>query len=261
MKRIIIPAVMSAFVGCILCAVVWNRQVDEISSPTASGVTRSAPKVPIGSRRYVVLLDESASRPEPMILQGQQFVHVLIDQMKYDDRLIVLEMYESGVNDTKRDLDLLISKSEDVTSLEENERLEAARKGAKDALDLFFEGSRKKSILHTDIITTLSIASEKMFPETHNCLVLLSDMLQSSKEFEFEHLRRMPSSSWINEAKKQGLIRPLYGSSVVVVGADPSSHEGVIVREFWQRYLEASNASLSLQNYRTTPPSDASVCQ
>jgi hypothetical protein len=252
---------VSAFVGCILYVVVWNRQVDNVSSTTAIEVSSGLPKRSAGSRQYVVLLDVSASRSEDMILQGQQFVHVLIDQMKYGDRLTALEMYERGVNDTKQALDLSISKSEDVTSLEENEHLEGARKGAKDAIDLFFEGSRKKPILHTDIITTLSIASEKMSPETHNCLVLLSDMLQSSKEFEFEHLRRMPSSLWINEAKKQGLIRPLYGSSVVVVGADPSSHEGVTVREFWQQYLEASNALLTLQNYRTTPPSDASVCQ
>jgi hypothetical protein len=262
MKRIaVIVVVLAAVIGWSIYAVVRNRQVDEVSSISAIAASNNTSKPPIGSREYVVLLDVSASRPEPMILQGRQFVHVLVDQMTYGDRLVVLEMYEEGVNDEKNVLDMPISKSEDVTSLEEKERLEGARKGVKDAIDLFFQGSLQKPILHTDIITTLSIVSEKLSPESHNCLVLLSDMLQSSKEFEFEHLRRMPSSLWINEAKKQGLIRPLYGSSVVVVGADPSTHEGVMVREFWQQYFAASNASLNLQNYRTTPPSEASACE
>jgi hypothetical protein len=261
MKQIIVVSILTAVIGCTLYAVLRDRQVEESSSPTPSEVLSSTPKPPVGFRQYVVLLDVSASRPEAMIRQGQQFVNVIIDQMRYGDRLVVLEMYERGVNEPKSALDLPINKSEDVTSLEENERLESARRGVKDALDLFFENSLKNPILQTDIITTLSIASEKMSPETHNCLILLSDMLQSSKEFEFEHLRRLPNSSWINEEQKQGLIRPLYGSSVVVVGADPSSHEGVTVRKFWQEYFEASSATLRLQNYRTTPPSEASVCE
>jgi hypothetical protein len=260
MKRITILVVLAAVIGCIY-AVVRNRQVDEVSATTALEAQSSTAKPLVRPRQYVVLLDVSASRPEPMIVQGQQFLHVLADQLNYGDRLVVLEMYERGVNDHKHVLDMPVSKSEDVTSLEEKEHLEGARKGVKDAIDLFFQDSLKKPILHTDIITTLSIASEKLSPETHSCLVLLSDMLQSSKDFEFEHLRRMPNSLWINEAKKQGLIRPLYGSSVVVVGADPSTHEGVMVREFWQQYFAESNASLRLQNYRTTPPSEASVCE
>jgi hypothetical protein len=261
MKRTVVVSILAVVIGCTLYAVVRNRQVEEAPSPMPLRVLSSTARPSFGSRQYVVLLDVSASRPEAMIRQGQQFVHVIIDQMKYGDRLVALEMYERGVNDPKRTLDLPINKAEDVTSLEETERLENARKGVKDALDLFVENSLKNHILQTDIITTLSIASEKMSPETHNCLILLSDMLQSSKEFEFEHLRHLPNSSWIDEEKKQGLIRPLYGSSVVVVGADPSSHEGVTVRKFWQEYFEASSATLRLQNYRTTPPSEASVCE
>jgi hypothetical protein len=260
-KRIALIVGLAAVIGCILYAVVRGLKAEEGSSTTTLEAPNSTPKPVIGSRLYVVLLDASASRPKPMILQGRQFVHVLVDQMTYGDRLVVLEMYEEGVNEQKSVLDMPISKSDEVTSLEEKERLEGARKGVKDAIDLFFQSSLKRPILHTDIITTLSIASEKLSPETHNCLVLLSDMLQSSNEFEFEHLRRMPSSLWISEAKKQGLIRPLYGSSVVVVGADPSTHEGVVVREFWRQYFAASNASLRLQNYRTTSPSEASVCE
>jgi hypothetical protein len=202
----------------------------------------------------------SASRPDAMIVQGQQFVSLIAQQMKYGDRLVVLQMYEAGVNDPEPRLDHTVSKSDDVTSLEERDQLEGVRKGVKNAVDIFFRNALKKRAAHTDIITTLSIASETIVPDSHNCLILLSDMLQSSKDLEFEHLRRMPTLAWIDKQKKEGLLRPLHRSEVVVIGADPSTHDGVIVREFWQKYFGESDASLKLQDYRTTPPSDVSVC-
>jgi len=195
-----------------------------------------------------------------MVLEGQHFVDALVDHMNFDDRLIMLEMYEGNVQEAKKPLDVPLSRRDDSTSLEQNDDLNSARKGLKTAVNLFFDASLKRRALHTDILTTLSIASESISPDRHNCLVLLSDMLQSSKELEFEHLRRIPPPEWIDERHKEGLIRPLYGSVVVVAGADPSTREGVIVRDFWEKYFEKSNASLKPENYRTTPPSDASVC-
>jgi hypothetical protein len=219
----------------------------------------SGPATP--SRQYAILLDVSESRPEAMISEGRQFIDAVVDKMNYGDRLVLLEMYEAGVKDVEPDPDMTINEAEDVTSLDEKERLDGSRKGVKGAVALFFQNAAKKRVVHTDIFTTLSIASEKLRPQKGNCLILLSDMLQSSKEFEFEHLLRMPQSGWIDEQNRRGLIRPLYSSSVVVVGADPSTHEGVIVRDFWQKYFARSDALLKMANYRTTPPSDASVCE
>jgi hypothetical protein len=256
----IAAVVIIGICGYIAYVLLEDRQVEPVSSTiTGEGSTKRS-KPPLGSRQYTVLLDSSVSRPEHMIHEGQRFIDLLVDQMNYGDRLIVLQMYEAGVNDVKSQLDFTINKSNDVTSLEEQERLAGARKGVKDALALFFQNALKKPVIHTDILTTLSIASEEMSPKGHNCLILLSDMLQSSKELEFEHLRRMPSSDWVDKQSQEGLVRPLRGSSVVVVGADPSTHEGVVVRDFWKRYFSEANALLDSQNYRTTPPSDASAC-
>lgn len=237
------------------------------TQPTSDGssTSRSERELPltknaVPSRQYTVLLDVSTSRPEALIGQGRQFVSTVIDGMNYDDRLVMVEMYEAGVKDAKADLDVQIRKSEEVTSLEEQERLDGARKGLKEAVGLFFQKALKKPVVHTDIFTTLSIASEKVSPQKHNCLIVLSDMLQSSKEFEFEHLQRMPSATWLDNQKQSGLIQPLHGIKIVVIGADPSTHEGVVVRDFWQKYFAASNASLPTGNYRTTPPTDTSVC-
>jgi hypothetical protein len=170
-------------------------------------------------------------------------------------------MYEAGVNEAKADLDVSLIKPANSLALDENEELKSTRNDLKEPVHLFFQRAQTRPVLHTDILTTLSIASEKVSEGKRNVLVILSDMLQSSREFEFEHLKRMPPPGWIRQRAQQGLTRPLYGACVVAVGADPSTHEGIVVREFWQQYFKASNANLSTRNYRTTPPSaDASLC-
>lgn len=231
-------------------------------NPTSSG-----PSVPVVARitpppsarsQYTVLLDVSASRPPVMIAEGERFMDTIIDNMSYGDRLLVLQMYEEGVNEAKGDLDLSLIKPSESLTLDEKEELTTARNVLKEPVHLFFRRALTRPLMHTDILTTLSIASEKIADGKRNELIVLSDMLQSSKEFEFEHLKRMPPSDWIAEHKREGLVRPLYGACVIAVGADPSTREGVVIREFWQKYFEASNAALSTKNYRTTPPSDDS---
>lgn len=223
------------------------------ASPTSTGATQP--------RQYTVLLDVSASRPAAMIADGEQYVDTLIDHMTYGDRLVMLPVYEAGVQEAKTALELPMIKSPSSLILDENEELKTARNRLKNPVHLFFSRAQTKPVMHTDILTTLSIASEKISDGKRNEMIFLSDMLQSSKEFEFEHLKRMPPPGWIEERKQQGLIRPLDGACIVVVGGDPSTREGVVAREFWEKYFEASNATLRPKNYRTTPPSgDPSQC-
>ncbi len=234
-------------------------------NPTSAGASVSVPTgiAPPSSARsqYTVLLDVSASRPAAMIAEGERFMDTIIDHMTYGDRLLVLQIYEEGVNEAKADLDLSLIKPDESLTLDEKEELKTARNVLKEPVHLFFLRVQTRPVIHTDILTTLSIASEKITDGKRNELIVLSDMLQSSKEFEFEHLKRMPPADWIAEHKQQGLVRPLYGACVIAVGADPSTRDGVVIREFWRKYFEASNASLSAKNYRTTPPSaDSSWC-
>ena len=222
------------------------------SVPFSNQIT-SAPSAKV---QYTVLLDVSASRPAAMIDEGERFVDTIIDHMGYGDRLLVLQMYEEGVNESKRELDLSLVKPSESMVLDEKEELTTARNLLKEPIHLYFRRTQIKAVMHTDILTTLSIASEKIAEKERNELIVLSDMLQSSKEFEFERLTRMPPPDWITTRRRQGLVRPLYGACVIAVGADPSTRQGVVIREFWQKYFEASNAILLPKNYRTTPPSD-----
>ena len=243
---------------------VGHTEVPISPSSASSGVDSSRPtSVPTTeSRQYTVLVDVSQSRTSGMIAEGEHYMDALIDRMNYGDRLVILQMYEAGVNEARTDLDVSLTKPTDSLALDENEELKSTRNDLKEPVHLFFQRAHTRPVLHTDILTTLSIASEKVSEGKRNVLVILSDMLQSSREFEFEHLKRMPPPGWIARRTQQGLTRPLYGACVVAVGADPSTHEGIVVRQFWQQYFKASNATLSARNYRTTPPSgDASLCE
>lgn len=225
------------------------------SSDSASATATVSPAAAPESWQYTVLLDVSASRPPAMVAEGERYIETLIDRMNYGDRLLIVPMYEAGVNEAKGDLDLSLAKPSSSLALDETQELTTARNDLKDPVHIFFTRAQTSPVMHTDILTTLSIASEQISDAKRNELIILSDMLQSSKEFEFERLKRMPTPDWVDKRKQEGLIRPLYGACVVAIGADPSTHEGIAVRDFWRKYFEASNATLTLRNYRTTPPS------
>jgi hypothetical protein len=215
----------------------------------------------VRQRQYTILLDVSASRPESMIQEGEVYVDEVIDRMNYGDQLLLLQMYEENVNEPKQPLLLLLSPGKASLSLNPADDLTRNRKALKDTVQIFFSRADANRAPHTDILTTLSIASEQMSRDKDNALIILSDMLQSSSEWEFDHLKHMPPDDWIDRRKNDGLIRPLYGACVVAVGADPSTQEGVKVRDFWQRYFAASDASLSTQDFRTSPIStDSKIC-
>jgi hypothetical protein len=250
------------FVGTVLYIVISHSEgPGSARSGGNAGNGAQASTAEIQSRQYTVLLDVSASRPQAMIAEGERYMDALIDQMNYGDRLVVLPMYEAVVNEAKNDLDISLTKPSSSLTLDDAEELKTARNDLKEPVHIFFTRARASSVMHTDILTTLSIASEKISDAKRNQLLILSDMLQSSKEFEFEHLKRMPPPGWLERQKQDGLVRPLYEACVVAIGGDPSTHEGIVVRDFWQKYFDASNANLSARNYRTTPPAgNLSLC-
>ena len=259
MKRFGLVALCAVTIAFVIYeAVPHGLEPNQSLAPGAANGPNPPARGPV---QYTVLIDVSASRSPQMITEGEAYIDSLVRNLNFGDRFLIWQMYEEGVNDPELHLDVALNKSPEITPLEEPEALDAARKRLRSNVDLFFEHTLQKRVVQTDILTTLSIASEQISSGKRNFLVLLSDMLRSDTRFEFEHLRRMPPAGWIGAQKQAGLIRPLDHVCVLVVGADPSTKDGVVVRDFWQRYFEASNATLTDTNYRTTPPTDLVTCQ
>jgi hypothetical protein len=124
------------------------------------------------------------------------------------------------------------------------------------AVDSLFKVPSDSKIQHTDILTTLHLASESMRDANgrSTTILLLSDMLQSSYGIEMERPARMPAPKWVSQQKQIGLIPNFAGACVVVVGADSTTGLGVKVRRFWQEYFAAAGGTLREEEYRATPP-------
>src|SRR5207245_2321468 len=101
------------------------------------------------------------------------------------------------VREAKEPFVLLLRQGSTSLSLNPEDDLKRDRKGLKDTAHLYFNRADANRTPHTDILTTLSVVSEHISHKGKNAIVILSDMLQSDKEWEFERLQRMPPPNWI----------------------------------------------------------------
>jgi hypothetical protein len=122
----------------------------------------------------------------------------------------------------------------------------------------FVSSSSSKAVDHTDIFSTLQIAGEVVRDggQRTRVLVILSDMLQSSRGIEMDGLRHMPPKDWLRNQESTNQIPRFDRTCVLIVGADPTSSGSATIREFWFEYFKTAGADLSPDNYRATPPAD-----
>lgn len=114
--------------------------------------------------------------------------------------------------------------------------------------------SRKRGTPKTEILNSLNIAdtifhSEK---ERHKILVILSDMIQDSKEYQFD--KSVITSDYVNTVirhRRQNKLMPdLTGVKVYVAGASAAdSHKYRSIQTFWDHYFTASGADFSPYRY------------
>jgi len=105
----------------------------------------------------------------------------------------------------------------------------------------------------TDVINTLVLA-EKIFAgdKRRRVLVILSDMLEDSDDYNFEKVRIIDEFTRhvIEDKRRRAQLPDLGGAIIYVAGASAHSaskaHE---VQRFWLEYMKAANARLLPQNY------------
>ena len=113
--------------------------------------------------------------------------------------------------------------------------------------------SRRRGTPRTEIINSLNIA-DKIFhnEKRQKILIILSDMVQDSKEYNFERVKvtNQYTSQIIRKRQKQNLIPKLNSVKVYVAGAsasDPKKFRSI--EKFWNRYFVACGADFSLHRY------------
>ena len=216
------------------------------------------------TRLVVAVVDFSGSLTSHATRDAQAYLRTVVEGLDFGDRLVLLEMYRSGARDSvgKFVQDMPRARRTDAITSYDRRELNAAKRGVLDALQVFFDPRFVGSVRTTDVLTTLHIAAEYLRDarERQKELLILSDMLQSTRTFEFEGARRMPPDGWVDAQDAAGLVPELDGACVVVVGADPTTAQGQRVRAFWGDWFAAAGADFQARNYRARAPVDVIGC-
>ncbi len=113
--------------------------------------------------------------------------------------------------------------------------------------------SRKKGTPRTEILNSLNIADTIFHNEKrHKILVILSDMVQDSKEYNFSRVKVTDAytADIIKYRKKNNLIPNLKGVKVYVAGASADEAKKFrSIEKFWNSYFEVTGADFSTHRY------------
>ena len=209
--------------------------------------------VPRVATQYIVGIDISGSRTGSQLHDEEEVIQKLIQHMGWGDRLILIETYRTGVDSAGQWQDSLpVPRDAERLTGRDRSSLEQFRIVASQMASTFFDTKKSKQIKSTDLFHTLTRAADYATAANgrRTTVLLLSDMLQSTKEVDMEQAGGVPDDSWIDSRNADGRLPALDGVCVFVVGADPTSSKGVKVRRFWQHYFNTTHADFAPDNYR-----------
>jgi hypothetical protein len=198
-------------------------------------------KITHGDAFYVAPITEKSMLELNFIIQEKKIVPVEIP--KDTNILIEMRIRKDKANELKK-------KKEEIEKI------------VKDSLE-----NQKRRIFKTDILSSLNMADERIFrvadfKEFNKMLVIMSDMIEDSKElnFEKENLTSEKINNIINWRKNNGLIPNLKDVKVYVVGAYAKTPEKFRqIREFWFKYFSEAGAILLVENY--SPSCPVNICE
>jgi len=202
---------------------------------------------------YIVGIDISGSRTKTDLDESRKLLDDLIDRLQAGDRLTLIEVYQGGREPARQWSDSIRSpRNAGEPTGSDRRRVDDFKAVARMQTSILFDSARAKGIQSTDIFGTLSRAADYAMASRNRptTLLLLSDMINETREVRMTSEEGIPSASWIRNRAAAKRIPQLRGVCVVVAGADVSSARGAAIREFWNKYFEAAGAHVSADNYR-----------
>jgi hypothetical protein len=177
----------------------------------------------------------------------------IIERLQGGDRIVLARITDETFTRFRPVLDREIPAFNPFTDnkLQYEKRARQVRQEITEGLEKALTAPRSP---RTDIMNSLVLA-EKIFTadrRRRGVLVLLSDMLEDSEEYNFERLRITDEFTRrvIEDKRRRGQLPNLGGATVYVAGASGrtagKAHE---VQRFWLEYVKAANARLRPENY------------
>jgi hypothetical protein len=206
-------------------------------------------------RVIIVFVDMSGSANLARATVYRECFEKIYEDLHQGDRIVVGMITGRSFIDFKPVVDVEIpTKSVWVNRIQFERKLtdtkEKIRQGVEGLL------SQKNGTPRTEILNSLNIAETIFHKEKREkILVLLSDMIQDSREHDFSSTKI--TNGYINKVityrRNKNLIPNLTGVKVYVAGASGSdSHKYRSIEKFWARYLEKAGAEYSHHRYGHT---------
>jgi len=219
-------------------------------SADAVGKPESSPQHP---RLIMILVDMSGSADQTRRTVCKDAFEKIYENLRHGDRVVVGTIASRSYIDFKPTVDEEIPKEtvwDNRLQFERNlTKTKEKIRGEVNKL-LSFEGGS----LLTEILDSLNIADSIFHgeKEREKILVILSDMIQDSKEYNFE--KDEITDEYINKViryrQENNLMPNLMGVKVYVAGASAAdSNRFRVVQAFWTRYFTQSGADFSPHRY------------
>ena len=205
-----------------------------------------------GPRVIAVFVDMSGSTNQARRTVYRNAFEKVYENLQQGDRIIVGTITGRSYIDFKPVVDAEIPKQSIwVNRIKFEQDLAKTKQAVQTEVEKLL--SRKRGTPHTEIINSLNIA-DKIFhnEKRQKILIILSDMIQDSKEYNFDRVKVTDAytTNIIKDRQKQNLIPDLEAVKVYVAGASaPDSKKFRSIEKFWNRYFVAAGADFSLHRY------------
>jgi hypothetical protein len=221
-----------------------------IWSAVAFGKSEEFPKKP---RVIIIFVDMSDSANEARRTVCKMAFEKIYQNLRQGDRLVVGTITSRSYIEFKPTVDVEIPKKSIWDNrLQFEKKLANAKEKIRGETNKLL--SRERGTMLTEILDSLNIADiifhdEK---ERQKILVILSDMIQDSKEYNFDKDKITDEyiDKVIRDRQKSNLIPNFAGVKVYVAGASAAdSNKFRAVQTFWARYFAKSGADFSPHRY------------
>ena len=236
----------------ILCVIVLSNMMLLSSVEAKSDAFWKFGKDKKQPRVMAVFVDMSGSTNQARRTLYRNAFEKIYQNLQQGDRIIVGTITGRSYIDFKPVVDAEIPKqSLWVNRISYEQNMAKTKKDIQTEVEKLL--SRKRGTPRTEIINSLNIA-DKIFhnEKRQKILIILSDMVQDSKEYNFERIKvtNQYTSQIIKKRQEQNLIPKLNSVKVYVAGAsaaDPKKFRSI--EKFWNRYFVACGADFSLHRY------------
>jgi hypothetical protein len=236
----------------ILCVIVLSNLMLLNSAEGKSDALWKFGKDKKDPRVITVFVDMSGSTNQARRTVYQNAFEKIYQNLQQGDRIIVGTITDRSYIDFKPAIDAEIPvQSIWVNRITFEQNLAKTKKDINDEMEKLL--SLKRGTPRTEIINSLNIADNIFHGEKRQkILILLSDMVQDSKEYNFDRAKITDEyiAGIIRERQKQNLIPRLNDVKVYVAGASAAdSKKFNAIELFWSRYFAACGADFSSHRY------------